>query len=243
MAFRGFGRLHARILLFKQDEIIELEQKLQNLDDIEANAYHLTSRRDDQASQRSQMLSDIEKKLVDYDQFLNLYYGNIERQASKTANVRSLSRWLDGNKPLALQESTFLDDWDDLISPRNIGDRGGFDFLIEKLATALDKIGLGKLLTAKDKSDDNHVVLFTTPRVVAVTQVLTTFLAVIILTGPVIALYRVKKMSIRLSIITICTGLFASVVRSFPQSRTIEVFSATAAYCAVMVVFVGSLPN
>lgn len=66
VAFRGFGRLHARVLLLKQDEIIELEQKLQNLDDIEANAYQLASRRHDLASQRSQILSKIEEKLVEY---------------------------------------------------------------------------------------------------------------------------------------------------------------------------------
>jgi hypothetical protein len=37
--------------------------------------------------------------------------------------------------------------------------------------------------------------------------------------------------------------MFTSALRLLTLSRNFEIFSATAAYCAVMVVFVGSLPG
>jgi len=66
VAFRSFGRLHARVLLAKQDTIIDLEQRLDTIDELEANAYYLSSKRTDGNSERLQLLVDIEKRLVEY---------------------------------------------------------------------------------------------------------------------------------------------------------------------------------
>lgn len=79
------------------------------------------------------------------DQCLNIYYEDIERQAPKTAKIKGLSKWLTQNKPVVLDESRFLDDWDDLISPNSANDRGGLNSLIETIAAFLNKIRPGKV--------------------------------------------------------------------------------------------------
>ena len=74
-------------------------------------------------------------------------------------------------------------------------------------------------------------------------RLLTTILAVLALTVPIIALYAVHAMGSRLCIVTLFTAMFASALAWLTQSRNFEIFSATAAYCAVMVVFVGNIPS
>jgi hypothetical protein len=64
--FRFFGRLHARILLHNQDQLIELEQKLDQLDRDETTPYFLASRRDDMNIKRQKILAEIEQKLKEY---------------------------------------------------------------------------------------------------------------------------------------------------------------------------------
>lgn len=64
--FRRFGELHARLLLFKQDELAELEQKLNDLDAEEQTPYHLRSRRDDRNVARRALIAEIEARLPAY---------------------------------------------------------------------------------------------------------------------------------------------------------------------------------
>lgn len=64
--FRRFAELHARILLYKQDELVEMEQRLDKLDAEEQTPYHLASRRDDRNHSRKALVSEIESKLSAY---------------------------------------------------------------------------------------------------------------------------------------------------------------------------------
>ena len=63
---RRFGGLHARVLLHKQDELIEMENKLNELDNEEKTFYYLSSRRDDLNFARKNLLTEIERKMADY---------------------------------------------------------------------------------------------------------------------------------------------------------------------------------
>ncbi len=64
--FRRFGELHARILLHKQDQLVELEQKLQDLDAGEQTPYYLSSRRGDRNPTRTALMAEVEAKLPVY---------------------------------------------------------------------------------------------------------------------------------------------------------------------------------
>lgn len=66
IALKKFGWLHARTLLFKQDEIMELQERLEHLDRTEATAYFLHSRRHEANSERKDILSGLGSKLAEY---------------------------------------------------------------------------------------------------------------------------------------------------------------------------------
>lgn len=66
VTFRYFGRLHARILLQKQDELSELEERLDVLDANEPMKHYLSSRRLDQNTARHDTLIEAERKLESY---------------------------------------------------------------------------------------------------------------------------------------------------------------------------------
>ena len=71
--------------------------------------------------------------------------------------------------------------------------------------------------------------------VVAVISVIT---AAILLVGAIVSLYVVKNPKWRLAMIAGFTALFASSVTLMTNARRGELFAASAAYAAVLVVFV-----
>ena len=96
---------------------------------------------------------------------------------------------------------------------------------------------------ASSKSSDPNVILTQQSNVVAVSRLLTMLSAVLTLVVPIGILYEVEDMVARLWIIAGFTTLFSSALCWLTSSRNYEIFSATAAYSAVMVVFVGNLPS
>lgn len=64
--FRRFGRLHARVLLYKQDELVEIENRLAQLDGDENTEFFLCTRRQDRNSERQALVLEAERKLEEY---------------------------------------------------------------------------------------------------------------------------------------------------------------------------------
>jgi len=79
------------------------------------------------------------------DDGLETYYRQIERPQPIFRNVESLSRWLEGNKPLSISESSFLDDWDDLTGPDHKTDQGGLDAIAANFGATLHGWGLPRV--------------------------------------------------------------------------------------------------
>ena len=79
------------------------------------------------------------------DALLESYFRQVERPKVRTELVQNLSFWLDGNKPLAQSESTFLDDWDDLVSPNVPADKGILEYFLERCVIKLIRSGFQKV--------------------------------------------------------------------------------------------------
>lgn len=77
----------------------------------------------------------------------------------------------------------------------------------------------------------------------AVSRLMTTVFSIVLLTIPIVALYSIEAMKTRLWTLAIFTAIFSSTLCWLTESRNYEILTATAAYCAVMVVFVGNLPG
>ncbi|KAI0096923.1 hypothetical protein GGR51DRAFT_542330 [Nemania sp. FL0031] len=242
--FRHFGRLHARLLLHKQDQLAEIESRLEHLDQEESTEFFLACRRQDPSHERRALLNEAEKKLREYDELIVAYYQNIERPKPSESNVRSVRNWMDGTKPLVAVESGFLDDWDDLRSPRTPADHSGIDVFLGNLAAVLAKRGFTNLFTPPDeqaRSEDKNILLYRQSQILAVSRLLTTIFSVMSLTIPIVVLYNIATTAIRLVVLIIFMTIFSSISCWLTESRNYEILVATAAYCAVMVVFVGNL--
>ncbi|KAH7110735.1 hypothetical protein EDB81DRAFT_849146 [Dactylonectria macrodidyma] len=239
--FRCFARLHVRLLLHKQDELVELEQQLDQLDrsQSETSPYLLTTnRRRDANAERQALLELVEGKLKEYDTLLESFLTHLERPEPEKSQVESVANWTDGTKPLPYAESTFLSDWGDLRRAKALVEKGGLEYLLGRY-TSFSNLYEDKC----SKSDDPQIRYIKQSKLMEVSRALTTLTAVATLVAPIGVLYSVQAVATRLWIIAGFTALFSSALCWLTPSRSYEIFSATAAYCAVMVVFVGSLPS
>ncbi|KAI0387560.1 hypothetical protein F5Y04DRAFT_286665 [Hypomontagnella monticulosa] len=237
--FRCFGRLQARVLLHRQDELAEIESRLERIDQEEKTEYFLSCNRQDPSVERRALFKEAENKLIEYNRLLGSYYQNIERPVPSEPHIKSVSNWIDGTKPLVETESMFLDDWDDLRSPRSPADHSGMDVFLGNLAAMLNRIGIKH--GEHSRSDDQHILLYQRSQILAASRFLTTLFGVVSLTVPIVALYSITTMPIRLVFLVLFTTMFSSILCWMTESRNYEILAATAAYSAVMVVFVGNL--
>ncbi|KAF5724181.1 hypothetical protein FMUND_1083 [Fusarium mundagurra] len=97
--FRSFTRLHARVLLHKQDELAELEQRLDQLDqkDSKVDSYRLlTNRHTSGDTERRALLSQIESKLNEFSNLLKSLLDHLERPEPDESQIKSVRNWVDG---------------------------------------------------------------------------------------------------------------------------------------------------
>lgn len=79
------------------------------------------------------------------------------------------------------------------------------------------------------KSTDRHLVYITAHRVVMAVRLLMSITAIVLLTLPIVLLYNLSSMAIKLGIITASASCFTFFLSLISHARVIEVFSATAA--------------
>jgi hypothetical protein len=134
---------------------------LNALDNNEVNAFFLNSRRSDGNAERHTLLVELESKLAEYgritfdhrlnfspmfigpsDSMLESYFRQIERPRPQERSVKSVLRWLKGNKPLVVEESSFLNTRDDLTSPAKAATRSSIETFVESCAVFLHNFGI-----------------------------------------------------------------------------------------------------
>ncbi|KAF5675602.1 hypothetical protein FDENT_9737 [Fusarium denticulatum] len=133
--FRSFTRLHARVLLHKQDELAELEQRLDQLDqkDSKIDSYRLlTNRHISGDTERRALLSDIEIKLNEFNSLLESLLAHLERPEPDESQIKSVRNWVDGKRPVVYSETTFLNDRSDLKRARHTMEKGGLENLLAR---------------------------------------------------------------------------------------------------------------
>ncbi|KAF4962741.1 hypothetical protein FSARC_9189 [Fusarium sarcochroum] len=146
--FRCFTRLHARVLLHKQDELAELEERLDQLDqaDSQVDSYRLlTNRHLSGDSERRALLSEIESKLNQYNTLFESLLAHLERPEPEESQIKSVRNWVDGKRPVVYSETSFLNDWSDLKRARHTVEKGGLENLLASYATSPSLVGIYKV--------------------------------------------------------------------------------------------------
>ncbi|KAH7072411.1 hypothetical protein FB567DRAFT_202770 [Paraphoma chrysanthemicola] len=259
--YRAFNYLHARVILDLQDEIRCLEEDLEEIDLENQAVNRLRSRRDDlrhasstnKPSARAQLIETIRTKLVNYDELLvKARELNAFQQPSKR-DYRSLRTWFWNKKPLSFEaEMDYIKRKEDLVSLRHGREWSGFDGFIENCLRRVHCKFTHRVFATKElreKTDDPHLFYYSHSRVEKLVGVIITAIIFILLVLPVVAMYKLTSVGDRNStfdavgILVVFTLLFSAAMSLLTKARRHELFAASAAYCAVLVVFISNFSN
>jgi hypothetical protein len=94
--------------------------------------------------------------------------------------------------------------------------------------------------------DDKHVIYYSPARVEKLVGIIITFIIFVLLVLPVVAMYKLTTIGERNStldavgVLVVFTLLFSAAMSLLTKAQRHELFAASAAYCAVLVVFISN---
>ncbi|KAH7013423.1 hypothetical protein EDB80DRAFT_371775 [Ilyonectria destructans] len=257
--FRKFDRLSARNLLHLESRLAYLEWKLDQADEQAAHSPDNETRRsirvweafEENAKNearpehaRMRIAEEIRETLKEYQEALLrqnqiatlegprkralevVYSQSYECVDDHTGNKRHRSI-LAGLAEKRLDKCNHRD----LIAIRRPADK-------DLLSRFLQDYWIFKTTRITDKTEhikENHVAW--------VAATVSTVVAAILLLGAIVLLHLLDQENAQLGVIAMFTVLFAASVRVLTNARRAEIFASTAAYAAVLVVFVSSSPS
>ncbi|KAL9584968.1 MAG: hypothetical protein Q9212_001790 [Teloschistes hypoglaucus] len=271
LIYRKFGWLHNRVLLYLQDELAELEYRLEKLDKrtlAEENGVQLMSRRLDYVDcpLRKRLVQLITERLEVYedpsDPKTNDPKPKIRLQLHPNTDslVHEEYEWIKSGVDLAAlahdreagRFAAFLKDMMDTISEKatlvslcnEISHSSTSQMTTDPQKKAIFRTKEQKIITGHE-----NVSLISPHRLDILTRTIQTIFATILLLVPVGILFELQptthhqdvRKNSRYQILTIfiSTLVFSAACAVFTKAGRGEVFTATAAYCAVLVVVLG----
>ncbi|OCL11250.1 hypothetical protein AOQ84DRAFT_287629, partial [Glonium stellatum] len=258
--YRGFGYLHSRVLLELQDEIRTLESELNDLDEMDyenKNYRRLKSRtadirdakREGEKRTRRTLIAEIREKLVRYDEILVKARELNAFQRPSNRDYKSVRTWFCNEKPLVEAEQEFIKLKEDIVTLRLGREWAGFDGLIETMLRKLDCRLIRKIFCTPElraKTNDKCIYYYSTSRIEKFVGLIITIIIFILLVLPVVAMYRLTSIGERnstfdaIGVLVVFTLLFSAAMSLLTKAQRHELFAASAAYCAVLVVFISN---
>ncbi|PTB49369.1 hypothetical protein M431DRAFT_9962 [Trichoderma harzianum CBS 226.95] len=248
--YRKFDELAARNLLYLQSELLVLENKLDQLDRSDAKSddmdladaimtWETLERQYNAGSEKARVRMDlivkIRAKLKEYHEALLLQSEIAKLKQPSKRILDTYREWFNNPRPvLGGLSKTFLDNPDDLVG-------------LHSLETDYLSIFLRRYWPFKEEiSLDSHrsVGRYYEKSISAATAIISILIAAFLLVGPITALYFVANDAAKLGMLAAFTALFALSVGLMTNAKRAEIFASTAAYAAVLVVFVsGNISN
>ncbi|KAL8654573.1 MAG: hypothetical protein Q9210_001419 [Variospora velana] len=258
LIYRKFGWLRNRLLLNLQDELVTLEEELQLLDNNDARLCDpddvLISRRNDelQKTLRQELLKTTRQKLFEYDEVL-LHLQQIQAIRRPTArNQDSLFRIIWNNKLLVHEEMEWIHRREDLAALARDSEHGWFNGFVEDTLHAISQtmtLFFFRDPYRRKKSGKMDISLLSPKRFEIFMRTIFVILTTILFLAPVLLLLRLQpeyveeirhKQNLQLVSVLAFTLIFSAACSIFTKAKRQEIFMATGAYCAVLVVFLGN---
>lgn len=256
--FRRFSRLHAQLLLYRQADIEEIEEDLAELDMIEAEEARIAGtpanvlnrswkREKDLEEYRVELVKKLRKSMKEYDDELFRYKQKLALKDAADWQIQNIETWMNNQRPhpLVPRESKFLEDKGDICALQASSEDSAV--LTDVLRSwARDTFGCMWLFKKKGNPasyGDPSITYYSTDWKDALMRVAYAALVSALLIAGVIVLFYVNSDEGRLAVLCVSTLLCGVIMALFTTARKGEIMGGTAAYCAVMVVFVGSTLN
>ncbi|KAJ4413016.1 hypothetical protein N0V82_008604 [Gnomoniopsis sp. IMI 355080] len=113
--FRRFSHVRTRLLLLKQDRIVELEERLNDIDRDETKEVFHATRRGDRNEDRKAVVEELDKQLESFDNLMVRNHRVSSFPKPRSRYIENIENWLDWNPCIAREETDFLSRHDDLL--------------------------------------------------------------------------------------------------------------------------------
>lgn len=261
--YRRFNRLSARNILYLQSELLSLEAQLERFDAEDETrikqASNIGEKMDiwqpnmdwdtfvrraragtlPEATVNDKSQDDKYRCLQNLRRVLAEYQDAIIRQSTCLSlpnpgekPLRAFSDWISREEPLLGQSQRLIDDSRDLFGIAPDGDSDRLSRLLKNNFSYFFQEKRGH------PASWGEMYYFRERAVARLVTVVSVLLASILLVGSIVALYHERRPGVRLGILGAFTVAFAASVGLMTNAKRSEVFGTTAAYAAVLVVFV-----
>ncbi|KAF6228585.1 hypothetical protein HO173_011820 [Letharia columbiana] len=254
--YRKYAHLSARNLLYLQSELHELEEQLQQLDGEDAKHIddelaqkaarywtHYSDPDNARACQHRSLQEKIRLKLREYHEALLLENRVLALAPPKSRTLKGFRKWFISKTIPVLwgQDQNLFTDERDLVALAPV-ETDRLDIFLQSYFS-----WFFKEKQQPESGDDTYGInreIFYYPqrRIERAGAVLSVLFSAILLIGAIVCLLLVsdRSINIRVGLIVLFISLFALVVGLLTNARRAEIFGATAAYAAVLVVFVSN---
>ncbi|KAI1742669.1 hypothetical protein F4680DRAFT_411389 [Xylaria scruposa] len=238
---RRFNSLNVRIALLLQDEIVVLENELAEIDGRasrkDSEDLHNGSFRQDQ-NDRIAVLHQIRQRMLKYNEFVLQQAEMKKFQRPRGQDIRSLRNWHHNHDYAAIspEESKYLEYENDLFSVVK-KDRMPLRRLIDN-SRRLRTLSIWRLKNKGTPNDEKDMVsYYSDKRIDTFASSTIVGLGIIMLLAPLWILYALKSPALKLAVITVFVSTFLIILSFAMVARPFEALGATAAYAAVLTVF------
>ncbi|KAI9867436.1 MAG: hypothetical protein M1813_008994 [Trichoglossum hirsutum] len=239
---RRFGALNTRVILKWQDDITRLEEELETLEKensrVGGPAVNNGSFRHDAVPRRRQILMECYTKLKEYNDFIASYSTLRSRPPANPHEITNVKNWFY-RYPAAIldSEAEYVNHTDDLMS------------IVPKIKTPLrsvlenirgfrlSSIFRIKPTTAPEIYDPETTHYHSDTRMELFVTIVIVSIGLLMLIAPLWVLMFVGNQIKRLAIITAFIIVFLLLISTVTVAKPFESLAATAAYSAVLMVF------
>ncbi|KAF2185284.1 hypothetical protein K469DRAFT_750444 [Zopfia rhizophila CBS 207.26] len=249
LIFRKFDYLSARRTLHLQSQLLELEERLQNLDaEVSKNVESKKSLKKHEIfeersgsggstdEQRMKLLDEIHIKLIDYHNTLLLQSQIADLSQPRTKALQAYRTYFRGKGPhdriIFGKAQELLEDKKDLATLRPPSDVDILSrFVRDHWPQRFAELHL---------LPGETTLRFQEKQIQLVVGLINIVVAAILIIGAVVSLFKLRTRPdpVRLGMIAAFTAVFSVSVGLLTNAKRAEIFAATAAYAAVLVVFV-----
>ncbi|CAG8952924.1 hypothetical protein HYFRA_00007638 [Hymenoscyphus fraxineus] len=256
MLYRRFGFLQTRLLLNKQAELREYEKDLDRIDEEDRMKFpkRLKSREKDNASdgRRKVLLHDIQSAWVEYVQLLNAARDMATYNRPSPRDYLSVKNYFDEEAPVSNPEN-YIYCKEDIITLKPGRENAWLDAAVENILQRFSCKFIQRLFSSSEllrKTDPNEtgILLYSRGRISVVVSIIILAAILVLLIVPVYILWRLtrsvksgEEIAVVIVVLLVFTLVFSGILRLFTRAKRHEILAASAAYCAVLVVFVGNV--
>lgn len=197
-----------RSLLEQQDELAELQERLDRCDNSEPIRLGLSSRRQDENPERRELLRQVTVKLQEYDRCVQSYHGMLRLPEASKMQKQSVKNWYVGNKPLVRSESgcymNCIHDHDCIALTAKAADRAGLETLVDVAMKMFPNVAR-HFINPEANTRDRNIFVFPPHLLGRIVKILVAIFIPLWLVFPTILLYNASSDGSRTTIYTVFT--------------------------------------